>query len=610
MAASKKSKVFSALYIILCFLFLYLPIVVTMIFSFNSSKSLTKMQGFSMRWYGSLINNGSIMKAVYVSITIAVFATIISTVLGTLTAIGLSKTRRVLKEVIKNVNNIPIMNPDIVTAIGLMILFSSIGIERGYYTMLLSHVAFCTPYVITSVYPKVRNLDPSLANAAMDLGATPFQALTKVILPMLKDGIYAGVLLAFTMSFDDFVISYFVTGNGVSNISITVYNMTKRTNPTINALSTIVILVIALLLILINVMPDIVKKVMRKVFVVLFIGAIIMMVFTGVGGSRKTLRVYNAGEYIDPNLIEKFEREHDCKVIYETFDSNESMYTKIKSGAKYDILIPSDYMIERLVKEELVEPLDWDKIAGGDSLNPQIMDLAYDPGNMYSAPYFVGTVGILYDSTVVDGEDLAEGWEVLRNKKYKGNIYMYDSERDSFMIALKALGYSMNTTDMDEIDDAYDWLIEQRDSMDVVYAGDDVIDNMISGNKALAVVYSGDAAYIMSENPDMVYFEPQQGTNEWCDGMVITKNCEEEELAYEFISFMYEYDNAYDNSVYVGYTSPVKDVAGELAATEFEMINAYTPSFGEKENEVFRYQDTKIKQYFADLWTKVKAYDK
>ena len=610
MAASKKSKVFSALYIILCFLFLYLPIVVTMIFSFNSSKSLTKMQGFSMRWYGSLINNGSIMKAVYVSITIAVFATIISTVLGTLTAIGLSKTRRVLKEVIKNVNNIPIMNPDIVTAIGLMILFSSIGIERGYYTMLLSHVAFCTPYVITSVYPKVRNLDPSLANAAMDLGATPFQALTKVILPMLKDGIYAGVLLAFTMSFDDFVISYFVTGNGVSNISITVYNMTKRTNPTINALSTIVILVIALLLILINVMPDIVKKVMRKVFVVLFIGAIIMMVFTGVGGSRKTLRVYNAGEYIDPNLIEKFEREHDCKVIYETFDSNESMYTKIKSGAKYDILIPSDYMIERLVKEELVEPLDWDKIAGGDSLNPQIMDLAYDPGNMYSAPYFVGTVGILYDSTVVDGEDLAEGWEVLRNKKYKGNIYMYDSERDSFMIALKALGYSMNTTDMDEIDDAYDWLIEQRYSMDVVYAGDDVIDNMISGNKALAVVYSGDAAYIMSENPDMVYFEPQQGTNEWCDGMVITKNCEEEELAYEFISFMYEYDNAYDNSVYVGYTSPVKDVAGELAATEFEMINAYTPSFGEKENEVFRYQDTKIKQYFADLWTKVKAYDK
>jgi spermidine/putrescine transport system permease protein len=200
------------------------------------------------------------MKAVYVSVSIAVFATIIATVLGTLTAIGLSKNKKILKEIILNINNIPIMNSDIVTAIGLMILFSSIKMEKGYLTMLLAHVAFCTPYVITSVYPKVRKIDPNLANAAMDLGATPFQALTKVIIPMLKEGIYAGVLLSFTMSFDDFVISYFVTGNGVQNISIIVYNMTKRTNPTINALSTIVITVIAVTLVLIYVIPALVKK--------------------------------------------------------------------------------------------------------------------------------------------------------------------------------------------------------------------------------------------------------------------------------------------------------------------------------------------------------------
>lgn len=256
----KKKKIGSVLYIIICFLFFYLPIVVTMIYSFNSSKSLTKFESFSLRWYENLFTSGEIMNAVYVSITIALLATVISTILGTITAIGLSKSRKVLKEIIINVNNIPIMNPDIVTAIGLMILFSSIKMEKGYLTMLLAHIAFCTPYVITSVYPKVRNLDPNLANAAMDLGATPFQALTKVILPMLKEGIYAGVLLAFTMSFDDFVISYFVTGNGVSNISIIVYNMTKRTNPTINALSTLVILVIVITLVLINVIPLVVRK--------------------------------------------------------------------------------------------------------------------------------------------------------------------------------------------------------------------------------------------------------------------------------------------------------------------------------------------------------------
>lgn len=256
----KKGKAFSYIYLAVCFLFLYLPILVMMVFSFNSSKSLTKMSGFSFQWYNNLISDSSIMKAVSVSITIALLATLISTILGTITAIGLSKSRKVLKEIILNVNNIPIMNPDIVTAIGLMILFSSIKMEKGYMTMLLAHVAFCTPYVITSVYPKVRNLDPNLANAAMDLGATPFQALMKVIIPMLKEGIFAGILLAFTMSFDDFVISYFVTGNGVQNISIIVYNMTKRTNPTINALSTIVVLVIAITLILVNVIPAIVNN--------------------------------------------------------------------------------------------------------------------------------------------------------------------------------------------------------------------------------------------------------------------------------------------------------------------------------------------------------------
>jgi len=262
--AMKKKKLGPVLYIILCFLFLYLPIVVTMIYSFNSSKSLTSFESFSLRWYENLFSNGEIMQAVYVSVTIALLATAISTILGTITAIGLSKSRKVLKDIILNVNNVPIMNPDIVTAIGLMILFSSLKMEKGYLTMLLAHIAFCTPYVITSVYPKVRNMDPNLANAAMDLGATPFQALTKVILPMLKEGIYAGVLLAFTMSFDDFVISYFVTGNGVSNISIIVYNMTKRTNPTINALSTLVILVIVITLVCINVIPMVVRKKKEK----------------------------------------------------------------------------------------------------------------------------------------------------------------------------------------------------------------------------------------------------------------------------------------------------------------------------------------------------------
>lgn len=260
----KKAGVLSKVYIGICFAFFYMPIIVMIIFSFNSSRSLSNFTGFSLQWYEELVANSEVIQAVIVSVTIAILATVFSVILGTMTALGLGKTRSFLKEYLLKVNNFPLLNPEIVTAIGMMLLFSSLKVPKGYVTMLLAHIMFCTPYVITSVYPKVKSLDPSLAHAAMDLGATPAQALFKVILPMIKQGIFAGALLAFTMSFDDFVISYFVTGNGVKNISIVVYNMTKRMNPTINALSTVVITFIALVIFVVNIVPIIKKKNVRK----------------------------------------------------------------------------------------------------------------------------------------------------------------------------------------------------------------------------------------------------------------------------------------------------------------------------------------------------------
>lgn len=613
----KKISFFQRFYVAICLVFFYLPILVTMIFSFNSSKSLTRFTGFSMRWYTELLHNTEVSKAVYVSVTIAILATVISTVLGTITAIGLSKSRKVLKETLLNINNLPILNPDIVTAIGLMLLFSSLGFRKGYFTMLLAHISFCTPYVITSVYPKVRSLDPNLANAAMDLGATPFQALTKVIVPMIKDGIFAGALLAFTMSFDDFVISYFVSGNGVKNISIVVYNMTKRINPTINALSTIVILVIVLVMVFANVLPKLLekhaskhaKKIQRVIALLLvFALGFGLIKCGGSAAENHVLKVYNAGEYMDLDLLTQFEQEYNCTVVYETFESNEMMYTKLSGGESYDVLIPSDYMIERLIKEDYLQYIDWDLIPNKGSLMDEVMNKSYDPGNRYSCPYFWGTVGILYNKNVVSQEDLdKEGWNILCDEKYKGDLYMYDSERDSFMIALKALGYSMNTKNLDEIQQAYEWLIRQRDTMDPIYAGDDVIDNMISGNKAMAVVYSGDASYIISENPELGYYTPQQGTNTWYDAMVITKDCNEVDLAHEFINFMLDDENALSNTEEVGYTSTVKSAFEEMKNGTYEGISSYIPQIDNPKNEIFGYQKPKIKQKFAELWTKVKA---
>ena len=622
----KKLSIGPKLYIALMFVFFYLPILVTMIFSFNSSKSLTKFTGFSLKWYQKLLTDNNIIAAVYVSISIAIIATAVSTILGTMTAIGLSRSRKVLREAILNVNNMPIMNPEIVTAIGLMILFTSARMERGYITMLLAHIMFCTPYVIVSVYPKVRSMDHNLANVAMDLGATPFQALTKVIIPILKPGIYAGMLLAFTMSIDDFVISYFVTGNGVSNISIVVYNMTKRTNPTINALSTLLILVVVIVLVIVNVIPSIVKKRKGKSIVmestkpkfykkiagsVALVGMVAIAIFCVVKFSainnKPVLRVFNSGEYMDSNLIEKFEKENDCDVVYETFDSNESMYTKLQSGSVYDVLVPSDYMIERLIKEDYLQPVDWSKITNKDKIVPKLLNNNFDKGSKYAVPYYWGTVGIVYNKKTVSKEDLQEGWNILRNKKYSGKIYMYDSERDSFMIALKALGYSMNTTNKSELQQAYEWLVEQNKTMKPVYVGDDVMDNMISGNKDMAAVYSGDGAYIISENSDMGFVVPEQGSNNWIDGMVITKSCKNTELAHKFINFFLQKDVAIQNTAYIGYDSAVKSVYEYYRNEEYAGNPGCAPDTSNPKSEEFKYQEQKIKEYCASLWTKVKS---
>lgn len=622
----KKLSIGPKLYIILCFIFFYLPIGITMFFSFNSSKSLTKFTGFSLQWYKKLLEDQEILSAVYVSFSIAVIATLVATVLGTITAIGLSKSRKLLKEWILTINDIPIMNPDIVTAIGLMILFTSVRIERGYITMLLAHIAFCTPYVITSVYPKVRRMDHNLANAAMDLGATPFQALMKVIIPMLKPGIYAGMLLSFTMSLDDFVVSYFVTGNGVSNISIIVYNMTKRTNPTINALSTILILVVVIILVVVNVIPAIAKRRRRRdvelsgtkrgkfrkvltgagIVAAIVVAAICVVKFSGIS-NKPVLRVYNAGEYVDTALITRFEEENNCEIVYETFDSNESMYTKLQSGAEYDIIIPSDYMIERLIEEEYLQEINWDLITNKDVIVPKLLNNNFDPECKYAVPYYWGTVGILYDKTKVDEVDLSAGWELLKNTKYKGEIYMYDSERDAFMVALKAQGYSMNTHNKDELNEAYQWLIEQRETMEPVYVGDDVMDNMISGNKLMAVVYSGDGAYIISENKNMEFFVPEQGSNVWTDGMVLTKNCKNIELAHKYIDFFLQEDVAIQNTEYIGYDSAVQTVYEYYRDEEYAGNSGCAPDTSNEKNEEFRNQDKDIKSFCSNLWTKVKS---
>ena len=324
------------------------------------------------------------------------------------------------------------------------------------------------------------------------------------------------------------------------------------------------------------------------------------------------LNVYNWGEYIGEEVISNFESLYNAKVNYDMFDSNESMYTKLLGGSSYDVLVPSDYMIERLIKEDLLQKLDKDAITNIDALDPMVVEMqkVYDPNLEYSVPYFRGSVGIVYNTEHVDPAEVeAKGWEILKDPKYKGRVFMYDSQRDSFMVAFKALGYSMNTENEDEIAEAAKWLKELHDTVDPAYVTDEVIDAMIYPDavnyKDLAVVYSGDAAYIMSENENMAYYEPEQGTNIWSDGMVIPKNASCPGLANAFINYILTYDASYDNSITVGYTSSNKQVKDDLASGEYDGISAYTPRDGYEKDEVFRFNEVLV-QKLSDLWTRVK----
>ena len=630
----KKTSVGSKIILTLTMLFFYLPILYIIIFSFNDSRSLTKFGGFSLRWYEKMFADSTMMEAVLYTVIIAVIATVVATVVGTITAIGLSKSRKVVQKMVERINDLPVMNPDIVTAISLLMFFSVLTVKKGFGTLLIAHIMFCIPYVMLSVTPKLRSLDPNLIDAAMDLGATPFQALAKVIVPQIKPGIVSGALIAFTMSFDDFVISYFTTGNGVNNISILVYTMSKRVNPSINALSTIVILLITLVLGVVNIVPIVREKrekdgksshaVSRKAMAAVAAVLVLAVVGGTVGASlsqqhksaaavekygSNVLKLYLPGEYLGENVISDFEKQYGVRVIVENFDSNEMMYTKLMAGDRYDVIIPSDYMIERLMNEDFLQPLDKSMIPNMENMSDAVLGMSYDPDNTYSIPYFWGSVGLVYNHENVDPAVIeSEGWEILRNTDYAGHVYIYDSERDSFMMAFKALGYSMNTEDPNEINDAYEWLLQMNNTMSPVYVTDEVIDGMMNGYKDIAVVYSGDAAVVLDENEDMSFYMPSQGTNIWCDAMVIPANAENPKLAHEFINYMLTYEAAFDNTETVGYTSPNAEVFEEMTSSEdlYADNAAYLPRSGYDKDEMFHDNQVLMRE-LSKLWIKVKA---
>ena len=622
-------KFIQKIYLALIFLLLYAPIVTLIVLSFNQSKTRAKWGGFTLKWYQELFKNEQIMSAFYTTLIIAFLSAAAATLIGTAASIAIQGMKQRWKTLYMGLTNIPMMNAEIVMGVSLMLLFIALRATLGFGTILIAHISFNIPYVILSVSPKLRQTSRHTYEAALDLGASPVKAFFKVVFPDIVPGVLSGFMLAFTMSLDDFVITHFTKGPGIDTLSTKIYTeVRKGIKPEIYALSTILFVTVLVLLILVNYSPDgkedgeerkkakkpsrakviLLRRVIPAAICIVFIsGGIYYASENKVMNSEKVV-VYNWGEYLDPKVLTMFEEETGIDVVYEEFETNEILYPKVSSGAiAYDAVCPSDYMIQRMMENGLLAEIDFDNIPNIKYIGEEYMEQSrqFDPENKYSVPYCWGTVGILYNKTMVDGP--VDSWEILWDEKYRDNILMQDSVRDAFGVALKYLGYSLNSTDLDELTEARDLLIRQKPLVQA-YVIDQVRDKMIGNEAAIGVIYSGEAIYTQKENPDLEYVVPKEGSNIWIDSWVIPKNAENKENAEKFINFLCRPDIALMNFEYITYSTPntaaremIEDEAVRNSEIAFPDLSALP------ELETFQYLGKKADEIYGELWNQVKS---
>lgn len=603
----------SRLLMALTFLFLYAPIIILIVFSFNAGNSSSVWKGFSLHWYGELFHNRLIMHSVYITLMVSLLATVIATLAGTFASIGLYSMRRKKRGVLMAVNNIPMMNADIVTGVGLcllfVVLFNGWGafagwvnswqtlvvlperLTMGFGTLLLAHICFNIPYIILAVGPKLRQMDRNLIDAAQDLGCTWMQAFWRVVIPEIKPGIVSGALTAFTMSIDDFIISYFTAGTSSSTLAMTIYGMTKkRVSPEINAISTLLFATVLVLLALINVRESRADKHVqaaqaahaphthhnnsknRKLLRRIAAGAVacvLLVTLIVTGRSVKSDRVVNVcswGEYIDESLITRFEEETGIRVNYQTAESNEALYSLIKmGGADFDVIVPSDYMIARLIEEDMLAELDYDNIPNFDLIDDTYKHLSYDPENKYTVPYTWGALGIIYNTAMVS--EPITSWSAMFDPQYAGQVLMINNSRDAIGAALLSLGYSLNTTDESQLEEAFNLIKQAKDNgVYQAFVMDEVFGKMEGGNAAIAMYYAGDYLTMLENNEDLAFVIPEEGSNWFVDAMCVLKSSQHKDEAEEWINFIASTDANLANMDYIWYASPNAEALEEYPA--------------------------------------------
>ncbi len=624
---------------VLIFIFLYIPMAVLVVGSFNTGKNLSIFEGFTLHQYAELFKDKDLLALLGNSLLISILSTAISTAFGTFAAVGIHSLKPRMRKAVMGLTNIPMTNPDIVTGISLSLLFVFVGSNMlgqkeslNFWTLLIAHITFSLPYIILNVMPKLQQMNPALTDAAMDLGCTPLQSFFKVTLHEIMPGIVSGAIMAFTMSLDDFVISYFVTGSGFVTLPIEIYSYTKKPiHPKVYAMFTLLFVLIFVLMVTMNILQirgekkkeetyvkqerpamKIFRRVCAGVCILAVIFGCVWFAIQGVN-QRVTLNVMNWGMNIADgsdgtlDIVKAFEEAYPhIKVNYTTYDSNESLYSKLKGGGlTVDVIIPSDYMIARMIKEDMLLELDFDNIPNYQYVQENFKNTAYDPENKYSVPYTWGTVGILYNTKFVDEADVT-GWDLLWNEKYAKKILMFDNSRDAFGIAQYKLGLDVNTTDKEELHQCADELAKQTPVVRQ-YVMDQVFAAMEGENAWIAPYYAGDCMMMMENNENLAFYLPEhEGFNLFIDAMCIPNCAENKEEAELFIDFLSSPEISGANMDYIYYGSPIEGAKEFMDPELAENPIVYPPEEILKNGTSYAYLPEEITRYVEELFMKLR----
>ncbi|NFD76458.1 extracellular solute-binding protein [Clostridium botulinum] len=607
----KNKSLLSKIYATLVYAFLYLPIIVLIVFSFNKSKLNATFTGFTLDWYKNLINNTQILEALKNSLVIAFISTFFAVIIGTLAAIGMYRYKFKGKGAMEGLLYIPVVIPEIVMGISMLAFFSSLNLPAGIITLILAHITFCISYVIIVVRARLDGFDAALEEAAQDLGATPWQTLTKVTLPVIAPGIISGALLAFTLSLDDVIISFFAAGPDSNTLPLKIFSMVKfGVTPEINALST-VMMVFTLSMVVIaegirrNMLKN--KKVKKALSFIVILLMVTGMSFTIFGNTAKTekqvLNIFNWSEFLPQSVIEQFEKEYNVKVNYSTFSSNEEMLAKLMGGnVPYDLVVTSDYAIEIMTKQKLVQPIDKNNVPNLANIDENVLDLAFDPKNTYSLPYMWGGNNIVIDKTKITKK--ITSFDDLWDSEFKNSMVILDDPRVMIGLALQKNGYSINSKNPKELQKAKEDLIKLMPNVKA-FDSESPKTLLINGEASIGYVWGTEAYLAKLENPNLEVVLTKEGVIPQYDNFVIPKKAKNKKLAEEFINFIYKPEISAQVSEEFPYANPNKAAYPLMDKDKLNDIAVYPPREAVEGNELIKDVGETTKLY-DDIWTEIK----